>query len=305
MEFTKTVCYWNELKLDIFSNTSFSMKPVVVCVHGGGFISGNRSLMHSIASEMRKSGMVAVCPQYRLSQPDKIEWRNLILILSIACLMYRLTSSLSLFIVAICFLILKLLTMVVLNTIVKHPDHVNDVARAISYVVNNSKSFGVDPNKVFLLGHSAGAGIVGLISLNNQYLKNVGMTRSILKGTVLLSPITSQFALSTNIIVKKTIDTMIHPRTVTQEAYSNSFSITSIMPSDLQTPPMLVVTGAIEASIHDHALDFIMSMHDAGNTISYYQSKKNNHISIRKNWQSSNRVVSENVVRFLTTCLGD
>lgn len=41
--------------------------PVVVMVHGGGWISGNKSLMETMALRLAKSGYVAMAVEYRLS----------------------------------------------------------------------------------------------------------------------------------------------------------------------------------------------------------------------------------------------
>lgn len=41
--------------------------PAVVCIHGGGWVSGDRSDMHEIARFFAENGYAAFCPQYRLA----------------------------------------------------------------------------------------------------------------------------------------------------------------------------------------------------------------------------------------------
>jgi acetyl esterase/lipase len=51
--------------------------PAIVCIHGGGWVSGDRSDMHEVAQYFAQRGFSAFCPQYRLaplySYPAPIE----------------------------------------------------------------------------------------------------------------------------------------------------------------------------------------------------------------------------------------
>lgn len=52
----------------------------------------------------------------------------------------------------------------------KHPAHIEDVASAVSWVHDHISQYGGDPNRVSLLGHSAGAHLVALVATNPTYL---------------------------------------------------------------------------------------------------------------------------------------
>ena len=41
--------------------------PAIVCIHGGGWVSGDRSDMHEVAQYFSEKGFAAFCPQYRLA----------------------------------------------------------------------------------------------------------------------------------------------------------------------------------------------------------------------------------------------
>ena len=45
-------------------------------------------------------------------------------------------------------------------------------------------SFGGDPERIFLMGHSAGAHIAALLALDDRYLRAVGLDRSALRGII-------------------------------------------------------------------------------------------------------------------------
>lgn len=57
---------------------------------------------------------------------------------------------------------------------VKFPDFVDDAARAYHWVWRNFSENGLNPRPIILIGHSAGAYMAAMISLNPAYLKQTG-----------------------------------------------------------------------------------------------------------------------------------
>ena len=57
----------------------------------------------------------------------------------------------------------------------QYPDHFHDVASAVAWVHDNIASYGGDPERIALLGHSAGADIVSNVATNPSYLQAVGL----------------------------------------------------------------------------------------------------------------------------------
>ena len=69
------------------------------------------------------------------------------------------------------------------------PDHpfpaaVEDVASAIAFVHGNIAQYGGDPKWIFLMGHSAGAHSVALVSVDPTYLRAHDLDLDVIKGTV-------------------------------------------------------------------------------------------------------------------------
>ncbi len=52
----------------------------------------------------------------------------------------------------------------------KHPAHVEDVAAAINWTKTNIASYGGNPAKLYLLGHSAGGHLISLVATAPEYL---------------------------------------------------------------------------------------------------------------------------------------
>jgi len=71
---------------------------------------------------------------------------------------------------------------------VSHPLHTQDAAAALAWVANNIDSYGGDPKNIHLVGHSSGGYLAALLTLDYSYLETLGVDRSIIKGTVLISP---------------------------------------------------------------------------------------------------------------------
>lgn len=59
-----------------------------------------------------------------------------------------------------------------------------DIAKAIRYVHDHAKEFGGNPNRIFVLGHSAGAHLAALVCTDDRYLKAENLSLSVLKGCV-------------------------------------------------------------------------------------------------------------------------
>lgn len=63
----------------------------------------------------------------------------------------------------------------------QYPDHFDDVAAAIAWAHTNIATYGGDPSRIALLGHSAGADIVSNVATNPTYLGEHGLDLSALR----------------------------------------------------------------------------------------------------------------------------
>jgi acetyl esterase/lipase len=65
-------------------------------------------------------------------------------------------------------------------TSARFPDHYDDVASAVAWVHGNVARYGGDPERIALLGHSAGADIVSNVAAQPSYLASKGLPLSVL-----------------------------------------------------------------------------------------------------------------------------
>lgn len=68
----------------------------------------------------------------------------------------------------------------------KVEDQAQDVANAIARLIRDARSLGVDPSRIVLAGHSAGAHLSALVATDPRYLKRAGAGLERLKGVILL-----------------------------------------------------------------------------------------------------------------------
>ena len=70
---------------------------------------------------------------------------------------------------------------------VRFPAFVQDGALAVKWVRDNIATYGGDPSRIALSGHSAGAYIAAMLALDTRFLANVGVDPVIVRGAALLS----------------------------------------------------------------------------------------------------------------------
>jgi acetyl esterase/lipase len=67
---------------------------------------------------------------------------------------------------------------------VKHPGHIEDVARAFRWTVDEIAQHGGDPKKIVLAGHSAGGHLVALLATEEKYLKAEKKSFADIRGVI-------------------------------------------------------------------------------------------------------------------------
>jgi acetyl esterase/lipase len=120
--------------------------PIMIYVHGGGFSNGDKTRVTNKPQAFNQRGFVFISTNYRLAASQKRENDP--------------------------------------SQVFTHPAQVQDVAAAIAWAYKNAAKFGGDPNRIFLMGHSAGAHLVSLVSTDEKYLKANQLGLNVIKGTI-------------------------------------------------------------------------------------------------------------------------
>lgn len=71
---------------------------------------------------------------------------------------------------------------------VQVPAMANDCARAVLWTKEHIKEFGGDPERIYLMGHSAGGGLAALLATNNALFAQLGLKENPVRGVILNDP---------------------------------------------------------------------------------------------------------------------
>jgi arylformamidase len=122
--------------LDVYAPPAGSNLPVVVWVHGGGWMRGSKNEVAHKPAAFAEKGFVFVPVNYRF------------------------------------------VPHVTMDTIVR------DVAKSVGWVHTNIARHGGDPNRIFLMGHSAGAQLAALLCADSRYIEAQSVPRTSIRGCV-------------------------------------------------------------------------------------------------------------------------
>jgi acetyl esterase/lipase len=116
------------------------------------------------------------------------------------------------------------------------PAFVQDGAEAVRWVHDHARDIGGDPQHIYVMGHSAGAHIASLLTLDPSYLGAVGLDRSAIRGFVgLAGPY--DFPMDDN------LRPIFGIHSATQPVNPAIEPINSV---DGHEPPMLLLQGSID-----------------------------------------------------------
>ena len=121
---------------------------------------------------------------------------------------------------------------------VRFPSFVEDGAGAIAWTRKHIQAYGGDPDRIFLMGHSAGAHLATLVALDPRYLRAVGGDPTWVRGLVGISGPYSFDALPDEPALRD----IFGPENRSQSAQVADYV-------DPSCPPMLLITGARDTRV--------------------------------------------------------
>ena len=68
------------------------------------------------------------------------------------------------------------------------PDMADDCAHAVLWTAQHIREYGGDPNRIYVMGHSAGGGLAALLATDNQLFSKLGLPDNPIKGAILDDP---------------------------------------------------------------------------------------------------------------------
>jgi len=119
---------------------------------------------------------------------------------------------------------------------VKAPKYIEDSAAAVAWVFNNISTYGGDPDKIFVSGHSAGGYLAAMIGLDKKWLKKYAIDANRIAGLI---PFSAQTITHFTVRAEKGIP----EKQPTIDEYAPLFYVRN------DAPPLLLITGDRELEI--------------------------------------------------------
>ena len=245
--------------LDVYTAKTPPAKPgpVVVWVHGGGWAIGDKAnRMQAKATLLTSAGYCLVSVNYRLSPRPASGDPKRIM----------------------------------------YPFHERDVAAAIAWIHAHIAEYGGDPNRMAIMGHSAGAHLVSIVSTDESFLGAHGLPLNTIKGTVSLD--TEGYDIPAH--MTREVSGIYENAFGTDPAVWKQASPVNHLARDKGIPPFLVVTRGTPAR-QRQAADFVSALQGVGvpatlvNAGGYAHDEVNTRLGV-----PGETVVTPPVMRFLS-----
>lgn len=281
--------------LDVYS--AGERAPVIVMIHGGAWFLGDKSLSVEVAQRLVEKGFTVVAPSYRLSNFSNENIKTLTFFQSILLLIFAFLAqgderAVLIILVLFCTLMIMSYTLSKPRRIVHHPIHANDVARAVAWAHANVAEFGGSPDRIFLMGHSAGAHLASIVSCNPRYLRRVGLSPSVVKGTICLCGVFSDTRIKQSRLGREILKNAFGVK----KSYTDAFPIYHVQPD---APPHLLQNASMDYSLKRHTQDFFFALRAQGVYVKSAVYPDTNHFNVRHKWENENRAVLDDIGQFV------
>lgn len=194
----------------------------------------------------------------------------------------------------------RLLPNVTMETIVE------DVAKSLGWVHKNISRYGGDPNKIYVMGHSAGAQLAALICTDDRYLKSEGVPFSSLKGCVPVDGDTYDIpAIIETAETRRRVHKQPQAKFGHREKFGNdpskhvNFSAVTHAKKDKGIPPFLIMYVASHPDNTAQAQRLDSSLREAGVGSKLYGAKDSEHSKINNDIGTPNDPGSSAILEFV------
>lgn len=247
--------------LDVYAPASGAKMPVVVWVHGGGWMRGSKEEMNAKPAAFVEKGYVFIPVNYRF------------------------------------------VPQVAMGTIIR------DVAKAVGWAHANAGRYGGDPERMFLMGHSAGAQLAAILCTDSRYVEAEGVPLEHIKGCVPLDgdtydvPLQVATATARRLSLKQPRPKMGHPEKFGTPAQQRLYSAVNHVGPNRGIPPFLLLHVADHTDTTAQAQRLWAALDQAGIKAKMFGSEGTDHVKLDRDIGVAGDDATRELFAFMAECL--
>ncbi|MBN8731252.1 MAG: alpha/beta hydrolase [Acidobacteria bacterium] len=247
--------------LDVYAPVSGAKMPVVVWVHGGGWMRGSKDEMNAKPAAFVEKGYVFVPVNYRF------------------------------------------VPRVTMGTIIR------DVAKAVGWAHANAARYGGDPERIFLMGHSAGAQLAAVLCTDSRYIEAEGVPLNHIKGCVPLDgdtydvPLQVATATARRLSLKQPPPKMGHPEKFGTPAQQRLYSAVNHVAPNRGIPPFLLLHVADHTDTTAQAQRLWGALDQAGIKAKMFGAEGTDHVKLDRDIGVAGDAATRELFAFMAECL--
>lgn len=272
--------------LDVYVPKGNTERIVVLCLHGGFYCRGDKKACLEQCRILCEQNWVVFSCNYDLGKITRGVWRQILFWSTLCCTLTlymanvrKLIFFLSLFAISIAWFVY-----VMMYVEDKAPENISDLELAVCWIRTHAVTYGGDPNRIALVGHSAGAHLASLLgSRQHAYIR----------GVVAISGVYSL--------------ARMHQLTcgdwLLRCGFGETDDFVEFSPVNVaheQSPPHLLINANYDFTLKRHAWDMAFTLKSKG---VYVQCKTypGDHSSIMKNWRHKPSQFKQ-IISFILDC---
>lgn len=189
-------------------------------------------------------------------------------------------------------------------------DLTRDVAKSLGWVHQYIAEYGGDPNRIFVMGHSAGAQLAALLCTDERYLQAEGVPFSALKGCVPVDGDTYDIpAMIETAETRRRAHGFPPPTYGHREKFGNDqakhrdFSAVYHIAKDKGIPPFLILHVADHPDTSIQAARLAGVLKEAGVKTTVFGAKDTNHNKLNANLGVEGDPATKELYAFVAQCL--
>jgi acetyl esterase/lipase len=187
---------------------------------------------------------------------------------------------------------------------------IRDVAKSLAWVHKHIAERGGDPNRVLVMGHSAGAQLAALICIDDRYLKAEGVKLDFIKGCVPVDGDTYDVpAIIETAETRRRVHHQPQAKMGHREKFGNDpekhrdFSAVTHIAKDKGIPPFLILYVADHPDTSAQASRLDTALKEAGIRSKLFGGKETNHNKLNENLGKPDDPATKALYEFVDECL--